>query len=319
MAHAGLAPGQPIGLEHAHLRPAQAEGITDGVVDFADRRNAVMDQPEGLAPQRFLQPVGNESVDFLAQHERLHAKTRIDRTGALDRFPRGPAPGGDLHQRQQINGIERMPDQHPFRVLHGLLQDAWQQSGSRRRDDGSGRGGCIDSRKNPALEVQPLGHAFLNEAGAFHGLGERSREAERAGGGARFAEHPVEGALGIVHRRLHRGPGIRSRVVERHVDPAQHEAGRPAAADQAAADAGCALDAACHGALATAPRFPQRVLSASRSRTASGPSTRTPIFSAMATARRTRSALVARTPLWSQILSSSPTLMLPPASRAMAA
>ena len=311
--------GQPIGLEHAHLRPAQAEGITDGVVDFPDRRNAVMDQPEGLAPKRFLQPVGDEGVDLLAHHQRLHAKTRIDRTGAFDRFRRRPAPGGDLHQRQQINGVERMPDQHPFRVLHMLLQDARQQSGGRGRDDGSGRGGRVDFRKNPALEVEPLGHAFLNKAGAFHGLSERSRDAERAGGGARIAEQPVEGALGIVHRCLHRGAGIRSRVVERHVDPAQHEAGRPAAADQAAADAGCALDAAGHGALATAPRFPQRFLSISRSRTASGPSTRTPMFSAMAAVRRTRSALVARTPLSSQILSSSPTLMLPPASTAIAA
>ena len=66
------------------------------------------------------------------------------------------------------------------------------------------------------------------------------------------------------------------------------------------------------------PPSRQRFCSESFARTASGPSTRTPMFSAIATARSTRSALVARTPFASQRLSSSPTRTLPPASIASA-
>src|SRR5690606_6844722 len=36
VAYAGLAAGNPVGLEQAHLRPAQAEGVADDVIQLRD-------------------------------------------------------------------------------------------------------------------------------------------------------------------------------------------------------------------------------------------------------------------------------------------
>jgi hypothetical protein len=46
VAHAGFAAGDAIGLEHAHLRPAHAEGIADDVVERFDGADIVLDQPQ---------------------------------------------------------------------------------------------------------------------------------------------------------------------------------------------------------------------------------------------------------------------------------
>ena len=71
-----LAAGDAIGLEQAHLRPAQAEGITDDVVDLLDARDVVVHEPERLAPERLEQPVADEGLDLAADHDGLHAERR---------------------------------------------------------------------------------------------------------------------------------------------------------------------------------------------------------------------------------------------------
>ncbi len=50
VAHAGFAAGDPVGLEQTHLRPAQAKGIADHIVECLDVADIVLDQPERLAP-----------------------------------------------------------------------------------------------------------------------------------------------------------------------------------------------------------------------------------------------------------------------------
>ena len=78
VAHAGLAAGDAVDLEHAHLRPAQAEGVAHDVVEFFDGGDAVLDQPQRLAPRRLEQAVADEGLDLLADDHRLHADRRID-------------------------------------------------------------------------------------------------------------------------------------------------------------------------------------------------------------------------------------------------
>ena len=112
-----------------------------------------------------------------------------------------------------------------------------------------GRRRRVDLGQHGAFEIEPFGHAFLDEFGAVHCIGNAAGNAQRAGGRARVAEQPGEGAFGIVEHRLQLAFGVRVGVVDRGVDAVQDEAGRPAAADDPAADAGGAFDTVCHGIL----------------------------------------------------------------------
>ena len=118
MRHARLAAAQPVGEERAHDRPAQAGAVADRVIDLRDGRVAVVDQPQCLAPQRLEQPVGQESVDLAAQYERMHAQSAVDLGGTVDGRRRRQIAAAALDQRQQVHGIERMPDREALRVLH---------------------------------------------------------------------------------------------------------------------------------------------------------------------------------------------------------
>ena len=62
--HPRLAAGDAVGLEQAHLRPAQPEGVADDVVDLLDGRDVVVDEPQRLAPQRLEQAVADEGLDL---------------------------------------------------------------------------------------------------------------------------------------------------------------------------------------------------------------------------------------------------------------
>ena len=64
-AHARVAAGHAVGEEGAHERPPEAGAEADRVVDLADGRDAVCDQPQRLAPKGLEQPVGDEPVDLL--------------------------------------------------------------------------------------------------------------------------------------------------------------------------------------------------------------------------------------------------------------
>ena len=48
----------------------------------ADGRDAVVDQPQRLAPERLEHAVGDEAVDLLAHDERRHAERAVQQLGA---------------------------------------------------------------------------------------------------------------------------------------------------------------------------------------------------------------------------------------------
>ncbi len=67
MAHAGFAAGDAIGFEHAHLRPAHAEGIADHVVERFRCRRYRPGSAKALAPDGFEQAVADKGFDFLLE------------------------------------------------------------------------------------------------------------------------------------------------------------------------------------------------------------------------------------------------------------
>ena len=107
-----------------------------------DRRDAVVDQPQRLAPQRLQQPVGDEAVDLLSTARSGCMPTdAVDVGGALRSSPADvAAPPHDLDQRQQVDRVERMADDEPLGVRHAGLQLGRQQArGRRARYTTSGR------------------------------------------------------------------------------------------------------------------------------------------------------------------------------------
>ncbi len=66
MCHPLLSAGKTVDFEEAHLRPAQAEAEADRIVDFLGGCDIILDEPEGLAPDRLEKPIGQVRIDLLA-------------------------------------------------------------------------------------------------------------------------------------------------------------------------------------------------------------------------------------------------------------
>jgi hypothetical protein len=121
VAHAGLAAGDAVGEERPHEAPSQPGAEADGVVDLGHGRDAVVHQPERLAPQRLEETVGDEAVDLGREHERMHADRPVHVGGAVDRCARRRRPADHLDERQQVDRVERMADDKSFRMQHPVL------------------------------------------------------------------------------------------------------------------------------------------------------------------------------------------------------
>ena len=306
VAHAGLAAREPIDQERAHEAPAQARSVADRVVDLLGRGDAVVDEPERLAPQRFEQAIGDEAVDLLADAQHPHADAPVERGGPILRCGGGLLAAADLDQRQQVDRVERMADDEPRRIAHAGREPRRQQARRRGRDHDAGPRGAIDVAEHPDLQRLDLGEALDDEVGLADGIGDGGGDAE-APFGNRDPRHQLRlGAARVADHRLELAGEIRVGIVDGAVVAVQQEAGGPARPDDAAADE--ADRVAGHAGL---PRL-------SSSRTAAGPMTAEPIAVRIVEARSTSAPLVASSPRSSQRLSSRPTRTLPPASAAIA-
>ena len=121
MAHPRLAARDAIGLEQAHLRPAQAKPHADRLIDFFGRGDAVLDQPQRLAPDGLEETIGDMGVDLLAHQKRIHADAAQDFSGLF-------ASGRIAHQfdqRQKIDRVERVRD-HGTRAF--FVQFRWLEA-----------------------------------------------------------------------------------------------------------------------------------------------------------------------------------------------
>ena len=120
--HSGIAAGNPVGLEQAHLRPPQAEAEAYRIIDLAGGGYLIPNQPQRFSPHRLQQSVGDVGGDFLADEQRLHADAAQQGDGLIA-GPRAGRRGGDhLHQRQEIYRIERMTHQNLARPPGAALQ-----------------------------------------------------------------------------------------------------------------------------------------------------------------------------------------------------
>ena len=307
MAHPRFAAREAVDQERPHEAPAQAGAVADGVVDLLRGGDPVLDEPQGLAPQGFEQPVGHEAVDLLAHPQYPHADALVEGRGALLRGGRGALPAADLDEGQQVDRVERVADDEPFRMRHPGAEPRRQQARGRGGDHHVRRRRGVDLGEHPDLQVFHLGQALDDEARARRRLGDRAGDAQDALRHVEAGHQLRHGAAGVGQHRVELAGELRVGVEDRAVMAVQQEARRPAGADDAAADEADAL-LPVHAGLR----------SFNSSRVAAGPITLPPMAVRIVAARSTSAPLVAGTPRSSHRLSSSPTRTLPPAMAAMA-
>ena len=231
-------------------------------------------------------PVGDEAVDLLAHDERPHPERPVDVDGAIDGGGRRRRAADDLDERQEVDRVERMTDDEPFRVRHVALQLGRQQARRRGTEHDRRAGRPAGVGEHRLLEGEPLGGALLHEVGAGDRFVGRADEAQRALGRTRHVGQAVVGPPGVVEHLADLARRVRIGVVEVDVDAVEHEPGRPPTADHATAEQPDPVE--------PGDRRPHvRFTSLSSSRTSSGRFTRTFIPSRICTARATSSALVA--------------------------
>ena len=247
VAHARFPTGHPVDEEGPHRAPAQAGAEADGVVDLADRGDAAVDQPQRLAPQRLEEAVGHEAVDLDVEHERAHADRPVGIGDTGDDVVAPPGAGDDLDQRQQVDRVERMPDDEPLRMDHALLQARRQQPRRRRGDDDLRPARGVGSGEQALLDVEPLRRALLDQLGTLDGLLRGVDEGQLALVGQRRGEQPRQGAAGVGEDLADLARRVFVGVVEAHVGAVEDEAGRPPAADHAAAEQAHPTRHARHG------------------------------------------------------------------------
>ena len=155
MPHPGLAPRHAVGFEQPHLPPAQAKPHADRLVDLFGRGNALLHQPQSLAPDRLQEPVGDVRVNLLAHMQGKHPQTFQDQLGPVDHRRIGFCRGHNLGQRQQVNRVERVRHKDHRRVCRALLQLAGPESRS-RRPDRHPMHRLLDLCKHPVLQIKPL-------------------------------------------------------------------------------------------------------------------------------------------------------------------
>ena len=310
MRHSSLAASHTIGLEQAHLRPAQAKAKTDGVVDLLGGGDAVFHQPQRLAPYSLEETVGDKGLDFLADSKWMHADTGEEPGGTLDGVCTGGLSANKLDQRQKIDRIEGVADKKAVRAVHFCLKIAWQDAGCRRADQGVWRRGGLDLGIDRLFDIKPFRHRLDDQLCAGHRLGHRSGKTHLAATWQRGHCQLAERGVGIRHHRVDLARCFRIGIVDADIDTVLDQACNPAATDNAAADdrGTCRFYSCCHVVFSLTCRFVMqcstfcqratgaRFVSFSRSRTASGPITFAPMFSTTFTAFSTSWALLANTP-----------------------
>ena len=133
VAHAAGAAGHMIGQERAHEGPAHAGRIDDRIVDIAGRADILVEDVQRLAPQRFLQAVADIAVDLLLEAQHMHADRFEIVAGAVHRFGRGLVARHGFDERQQIDRVERMADDHAFGMRAFAIAAGSAGSPTRRR------------------------------------------------------------------------------------------------------------------------------------------------------------------------------------------
>ncbi|ABA52551.1 hypothetical protein BURPS1710b_A2129 [Burkholderia pseudomallei 1710b] len=242
MTHAGLAARQCIREERAHERPADARAETDRIVDLARRRDAFVDEMQRLAPQRFEQAIGDEARHFLAHAQRPHAERAIDAERRVDGVGRGALAAQHFDERQQIDRIERMPDDAALGTMRARVEIRRQQARRRRRDDRIGLRRATDPLVQFELQRLALGRAFLHEIRVGDARLDRRHEMQACRRRARRQAGALERGPCVLDVRAQLHFRTFGGIPREHVEPVRERARNPAAADDARADRGERVD-----------------------------------------------------------------------------
>ena len=183
------------------------------------------------------------SISRSAMKPSISVRTRSGRipTDAIHRLGPGGRLGGgqlaraDLDQREQVDRVEGVADGHELGVRHVELEPGRPQPRGRRAEDDAVPRGPARPRQERALELLALRRVLLHEVHSLDGILRGGHELERALRRPRRQGEPGGRAAGILEHGRHLLFRRRVGIEQPHVDPREHEPGRPAAADDAAA------------------------------------------------------------------------------------
>ena len=193
-----------------------------------DRRHAVVDEPERLAPERLEHAVGDEAVDLLAHDERRHAERAVERLGARDGLRLRALARAQLDERQQVDGVERVRRRGSARARaiaaasavgrRPEVDDAISTSGAAAAQ-ASASSACFSSRRSGALSCTSWTPCAASAAVATT-VSEPSR-------GSGTAESAGERAAGVLEHLAELALGLGIGVVEADVDARRAGSARP--------------------------------------------------------------------------------------------
>ncbi|MNQ26165.1 hypothetical protein D3C85_393940 [compost metagenome] len=186
---------------------AEPEAEAHGGVHVFRRRNAAVDQVEGLARQRVLQAVGQKAGQILLD---LHGHAAAAPHEGDQRVRAGIVAGlaqHHFHQRHQVRGHEEVQAQHAAPGLQALADRADRKAGTVAGQDGVRPGAPRQVREERLLDVQAFGDALDHQVhgGPVH-LVQRGRGGQQRG--VRFASDGLQ-VLGDAGGQACRALGIR--------------------------------------------------------------------------------------------------------------
>ena len=120
--HPRFSTGDTIGFKQTHLRPADAKAIADRIVEFLGGGDAILHKPQRLAPDRLQQAIRHMGIDLFFEMQGIHANRADDLLGLGDHLGRVHIGGDHLHQRHQVDRVERMRDHDLRGVCEPVLQ-----------------------------------------------------------------------------------------------------------------------------------------------------------------------------------------------------
>ena len=128
VAHAALASSQVEREVGSHPGPPQPGAVAHGVVQFPGGCHAVVDEVEHLAPEGLLEAIREVPLDLGANHQRVHDQVVIVGNGGIHGRLRGLPTGHDLDEGQQVDRVERMAYEDPFRMSATILESGRQEA-----------------------------------------------------------------------------------------------------------------------------------------------------------------------------------------------
>ena len=180
VTHAGFATGNAIDEERSHERPAQTWTEAHRVIDLLGSRDAVIYQPQRLAPQRLHQSIGDEAVDLFRKHQRVHADLLVHLACTLfGRLARLVA-AADFDERHQVHGVERVTHDESLGEVHVLLDLCRQQARGGGAEHHVRCSSFAGAGEQLLLQLQPLGCTLLHEVDVSDGFLRRRDEGECA-------------------------------------------------------------------------------------------------------------------------------------------